>query len=192
MRGYTEHVAKMMVEESKGYGLGVQVVHIEDKSEKSIQKGVSELGFDKDYVANDDMVILLEDEILYLDEIEDGDSLELVKKDKGYDLVLTPNEYTMLDECSEGGLQVIAKDNEPVGFLCNVCGEHLGSVSTTLNTYTGEVKNVWGYSGFISKDDCDKINIYLDDYQDLEECLSSLNLDSYLDTKGNSHELESF
>lgn len=157
MAGYTDGIAKSMSEASmKGELFQEEAIVI--KSAEDLRNHLS------DYLYDDEEI---EEAITSLkagDNYLNGDyEFELYDTDKGQELIITDDMLTWFDNNSQGGLKYIVDSDKTtlLGGILGVAGEHIGDVSVSLNTCTGEVT---GHEGTfkITREDCQKINEVLD------------------------------
>ena len=153
--GYTEGIARNMSEQSLNGSLFEETYEFETLDE--LKKFLSEeFGYDLDK-ADDGELDNINDELMF----EEYDVIEV-----DVDNLTVTTETNMaywIEENSMGGLYYIHNsDRELVGVRMGVAGEHIGSVSVWLDTFSGTVSGLEG-TFKISQDDCDKINEYCEE-----------------------------
>lgn len=157
--GYTEGIARNMSEKSLEESLFWDTYEFETLDE--LKKFLSEeFGYDLDK-ADDSELDNINDELMF----EEYDVIEV-----DVDNLTVTTETNMaywIEENSIGGLYYIHNsDRELVGVRMGVAGEHIGSVSVWLDTFSGTVSGLEG-TFKISQEDCDTINEYC---EELFEC----------------------
>ena len=156
--GYTEGIAQNMSEKSLEESLFWDTYEFETLDE--LKKFLSEeFGYDLDESDNGELDNI-NDELMF----EEYDVIEV-----DVDNLTVTTETNMaywIEDNSMGGLYYIHNsDRELVGVRMGVAGEHIGSVSVWLDTFSGTVSGLEG-TFRISQEDCDKINEYCEELFD--------------------------